>query len=77
MSALDVNATDQDHIIESIPRNNDQNVPLGATISMNFDCDVKTMCISKLFEVIHMLSLCVHGWFKRPPDKLYFNHILY
>ena len=64
MSASDVNATDnlQDHIIESLPRDNDHNIPLGATISVTFDRDVKTVSISKLFEVINMLLLlCVYG----------------
>jgi len=50
---MDANATDnlKDHILENVPRDNDRSVALGATISVIFDREVKTVNIEKLFEV--------------------------
>ncbi len=50
---MDANATDnlKEHIVENEPRDNDNNVALGTTISVIFDRDVKAVNIDKLFEV--------------------------
>ena len=52
-AAQDMNATDnlKEHITENEPRDNDQDVALGTTISVTFDRDIKTVSINKLFEV--------------------------
>lgn len=52
-SASDANATDslKNHVLENEPRDNDHDVALGTTISVVFDREVKTVSISKLFEV--------------------------
>ena len=57
MSALDKNSTDdlKDHITESLPRDNEKDVPLGSTISVVFDHEVNMVNISELFEVSNIL----------------------
>ena len=52
-SSSDSNASDdlRSHVINSLPGENSTGVALGTTISVVFDRDVKTMSISKLFEV--------------------------
>jgi len=39
------------HIVENRPKDNEDNVPLGATIIVYFNKDVRTVNINKLFEV--------------------------
>ena len=49
-----VDATSDDltlHVTENSPRDNEENVPLGTTITVFFDKDVKTVNANKLFEV--------------------------
>ena len=39
------------HIMENRPKDNEDNVPLGATVIVYFNKDVRTVNINKLFEV--------------------------
>ena len=57
MPAFDKNSSDdlKDHITESLPRDNEKYVPLGATISVVFDNEVEMLDMSKLFEVSNIL----------------------
>ena len=66
MPAFDKNSTDdlKDHITESLPRDNEKDVPLGATISVVFDNEVETLDMSKLFEVSSIL-LFIESWLYR------------
>lgn len=52
-SASDANASDTltDHVVSNEPKEHASEVPLGALISVHFDRDVRTVNISKLFEV--------------------------
>lgn len=52
-SASDANASDNltDHVTSHQPRDNDTEVALGTSITVTFDRDVRTVNISKLFEV--------------------------
>lgn len=43
----------QAHIVESVPRVGEEDVDLAVVISVTFDRDVKTVNVSKLFEVSH------------------------
>ena len=42
-----------DHIIETTPKDNSDDVPLGANIVVTFDKDVRTVNVNKLFEVCY------------------------
>ena len=42
-----------DHIIETTPKDNSDEVPLGASIVVTFDKDVRTVNVNKLFEVCY------------------------
>ena len=53
-TSASVDATSDDlalHVTENRPRDNEENVPLGTTIAVFFDKDVKTVNANKLFEV--------------------------
>ena len=39
------------HVQENRPKDNDVDVPLGTTVTVVFDKDVRTVNINKLFEV--------------------------
>ena len=56
-SSVDVTLADDlgAHILENRPKDNEDNVPLGATVIVYFNKDVRTVNINKLFEV----GLCV------------------
>ena len=42
----------QNHIMLNAPKKGEVDVPLGASITVHFDKDVKTVNINKLFEVL-------------------------
>ena len=50
--------TDQlrSHVVENRPKDNEDDVPLGTTISVHFDRDVKSVNINKLFEVSQLFA---------------------
>ena len=60
-TATDQSMTDdlQNHIMMNAPKKGEVDVPLGSSITVHFDKDVKTVNINKLFEVILLfLGVC-------------------
>ena len=60
-TATDQSTTDdlQNHIMMNAPKKGEVDVPLGSSITVHFDKDVKTVNINKLFEVILLfLGVC-------------------
>ena len=57
-SATDQSVTDdlQNHIMLNAPKKGEVDVPLGSSITVHFDKDVKTVNINKLFEVVLLFS---------------------
>ncbi len=55
---LDLSTSDDlaAHIVENRPKDSEIDVPLGAAITINFDHDVKSVNINKLFEVSRVVT---------------------